>query len=62
MYLKLGSFLGIATFSFECIGITFPIRNSMKDPSKFVHMFCACTSCSIALNVILTLLTTFAFG
>ena len=40
---QVGNFLGIAVVSFECIGVAYPIRNSMADPRKFVTVFSFCT-------------------
>ena len=36
---KLPSFMGIAVFSFECVGHILPVRNSMREPEKFKKIF-----------------------
>ena len=54
---NVGNFLGIGIISYECIGVAYPIRNSMAKPEKFVGLFAVCTLFVASLYTIFPILT-----
>lgn len=59
---KFPEFFGMACFSLEGIGLIFPIRGSLKNPTIFTKLFVIVASGAVLLYMIFGTITNFALG